>query len=102
MATRNRMPPWHENFKAPSGRELLIRPIRPEDGAPLQGAFALFGPEEVRDRFLQAVDSLSDETVQRLTRKNDDVQRCMMQKGYRYTGTCSGDIASRFPACQSR
>ncbi|MHC5148528.1 hypothetical protein [Stenotrophomonas rhizophila] len=42
------------------------------------------------------------ETVQRLTRKNDDVQRCMMQKGYRYTGTCSGDIASRFPACQSR
>ena len=45
MATRNRMPPWHENFKAPSGRELLIRPIRPEDGAPLQGAFALFGPE---------------------------------------------------------
>lgn len=42
------------------------------------------------------------ETVQRLTRKNDDVQRCMMQKGYQYTGTCSGDIASRFPACQSR
>ena len=42
------------------------------------------------------------ETVQRLTRKNDDVQRCMMQKGYRYTGTCSGDIASRFPACESR
>lgn len=42
------------------------------------------------------------ETVQRLTRKNDDVQRCMMEKGYRYTGTCSGDIAGRFPACQSR
>ena len=70
MATRNRMPPWHENFKAPSGRELLIRPIRPEDGAPLQGAFALFGPEEVRDRFLQAVDVLSDDTAQRLTHPN--------------------------------
>ncbi len=70
MATRNRMPPWHENFKAPSGRELLIRPIRPEDGAPLQGAFGLFGPEEVRDRFLQSVDALSDETAQRLTHPN--------------------------------
>ena len=70
MATRNRMPPWHENFKAPSGRELLIRPIRPEDGAPLQGAFALFGPEEVRDKFLQSVESLSDETAQRLTHPN--------------------------------
>ncbi len=46
MATRNRMPPWHEIFKAPSGHELLIRPIRPEDGAPLQAAFSLFGPEE--------------------------------------------------------
>ena len=43
MATRNRMPPWHEIFKAPSGHELLIRPIRPEDGAPLQAAFSLFG-----------------------------------------------------------
>lgn len=70
MATRNRMPPWHENFKAPSGRELLIRPIRPEDGPPLQGAFSLFGPEEVRDRFLQPVATLSDETAQRLTHPN--------------------------------
>lgn len=70
MATRNRMPPWHETFKAPSGRELLIRPIRPEDGPPLQGAFALFGPEEVRDRFLQSLTELSPETAQRLTHPN--------------------------------
>lgn len=70
MATRNRMPPWHETFKAPSGRELLIRPIRPEDGPPLQGAFALFGPEEVRDRFLQSLTELSAETAQRLTHPN--------------------------------
>lgn len=42
------------------------------------------------------------ETVQRLSRKHDDVQRCMMDKGYRYTGTCSGDVAGRFPACQPR
>ncbi|PSD19452.1 N-acetyltransferase [Stenotrophomonas maltophilia] len=70
MATRNRMPLWHEIFKAPSGHELLIRPIRPEDGAPLQAAFSLFGPEEIRDRFLQAVTELSPETTQRLTHPN--------------------------------
>jgi hypothetical protein len=72
MATRNRMPPWHEIFKAPSGHELLIRPIRPEDGAPLQAAFSLFGPEEIRDRFLQAVTELSPETTQRLTPESQD------------------------------
>ena len=60
----------HEIFKAPSGHELLIRPIRPEDGAPLQAAFSLFGPEEIRDRFLQAVTELSPETTQRLTHPN--------------------------------
>ena len=70
MATRNRMPPWHEIFKAPSGHELLIRPIRPEDGAPLHAAFSLFGPEEIRDRFLQSVTELSPETTQRLTHPN--------------------------------
>jgi RimJ/RimL family protein N-acetyltransferase len=70
MATRNRMPPWHELFKAPSGHGLLIRPIRPEDVAPLQAAFSLFGPEEIRDRFLQSVTELSAETAQRLTHPN--------------------------------
>lgn len=70
MATRNRMPPWHEIFKAPSGHELLIRPIRPEDGEPLRAAFSLFGPEEIRDRLLQSVNELSSEQAQRLTHPN--------------------------------
>lgn len=70
MATRNRMPPWHEIFKAPSGHELLIRPIRPEDGEPLKGAFTLFGPEEIRDRLLNSVTELSGESLQRLTHPN--------------------------------
>lgn len=70
MATRNRMPPWHEVFKAPSGHELLIRPIRPEDGPPFKEAFSLFGPEEVRDRLTQSVSELSDEAMQRLTHPN--------------------------------
>jgi len=29
-------------------------------------------------------------------------QRCMLGKGYRYTGSCEGDIPSRYPACQAR
>jgi len=70
MATRNRMPPWHENFTLPSGRELLIRPIRPEDGAPLQGAFSLLGPTEIRARFLHSVQELSEDMTQRLTHPN--------------------------------
>lgn len=78
MATRNRMPPWHEHFKAPNGRELLIRPIRPEDAAPLQGAFDLFGPEEVRDRFLKSVDALSDETAERLTHPSPKTEICLV------------------------
>ncbi|RLK56607.1 hypothetical protein BCL79_1000 [Stenotrophomonas rhizophila] len=28
-------------------------------------------------------------------------QRCMLGKGYRYTGSCGGEIRSRYPACQS-
>ena len=28
-------------------------------------------------------------------------QRCMLGKGYRYTGSCEGDIPSRYPACQA-
>jgi RimJ/RimL family protein N-acetyltransferase len=70
MATRNRMPPWHEIFKAPSGHELLIRPIRPEDGEPLRAAFSLFGPEEVRDRMMQSVEELTPEAALRLTHPN--------------------------------
>ncbi|WP_143277176.1 hypothetical protein [Bordetella genomosp. 1] len=31
-----------------------------------------------------------------------DIQRCMMKKGYRYTSSCKGEIASQFPACKAR
>ncbi len=37
MSVRNRMPPWHENFKLPNGHVLLLRPVRSEDVEPLQG-----------------------------------------------------------------
>ena len=52
MNGHKRLPPWHEHFRMPNGRELLIRPIRPADADPSQGAFVLLGPEEGRQRFL--------------------------------------------------
>ena len=67
MAARNRLPPWHESIRLPNGREVLIRPIRPEDAGPLKASFALLEPDEIRNRFLQTVKELSDEDVQRLT-----------------------------------
>ena len=50
MAARNRMPPWHEHLRLRNGREVLIRPIRPEDAVPLRAAFVLLQPDEVRQR----------------------------------------------------
>jgi len=34
--------------------------------------------------------------------KFDEMQVCMMKKGYRYTSSCKGEIASQFPACKAR
>ncbi|WP_156774546.1 hypothetical protein [Edwardsiella hoshinae] len=34
--------------------------------------------------------------------KFDDMQYCMMKKGYSYTGTCQGEIPSQYPACKAR
>lgn len=70
MSARNRLPPWHEQVRLANGREVLIRPIRADDAAPLQASFGLLQPEEVRQRFLHAVKELSPEMLQRLTQPN--------------------------------
>ena len=67
MAARNRLPPWHEELRLPNGREVLIRPIRPDDAVPLRAGFSLLQPEEVRQRFLYAMKELSPEMAHRLT-----------------------------------
>ena len=64
---RNRLPPWHEEFVLPNRRAILIRPIRPEDAAPLQGVFALLGPAELRAGF-GGTDTLDDTPASRLAR----------------------------------
>jgi RimJ/RimL family protein N-acetyltransferase len=68
MAARNRLPPWHEMIRLPNGREVLIRPIRPDDAVPLRAGFPLLQPEEIRQRFLYAVKELTPEMAERLTR----------------------------------
>ena len=35
MAARNRLPPWHDEVRLANGREILIRPIRPDDALPV-------------------------------------------------------------------
>ncbi|MGY0798028.1 GNAT family N-acetyltransferase [Lysobacter sp. A286] len=70
MSSRERLPPWHERQRLPNGRELLIRPIRPEDAEPLRAGFSLLQPEEVRQRFLHSVRGMSAETIERFTRLN--------------------------------
>lgn len=67
---KKRLPPWHEHFRLTSGRELLIRPIRPEDADPIQGAFVLLAPEEVRQRFLYTLKELTPEMAERLCHPN--------------------------------
>jgi RimJ/RimL family protein N-acetyltransferase len=68
MAARNRLPPWHEMIRLPNGREVLIRPIRPDDAVPLRAGFPLLQPDEIRQRFLHAVKELTPEMAERLTR----------------------------------
>lgn len=70
MAARERLPPWHERQRLPNGRELLIRPIRPEDADPLRAGFSLLQPDEVRQRFLHSLKELSPEMAERFSRIN--------------------------------
>ncbi len=67
MSPRNRLPPWHEQLRLPNGREVLIRPIRPDDAVPLRAAFPLLQPDEIRQRFLFAMKELGEEQAERLT-----------------------------------
>ncbi|KGM52470.1 acyl-CoA synthetase [Lysobacter concretionis Ko07 = DSM 16239] len=69
-SSRERLPPWHERQRLPNGRELLIRPIRPEDAEPLRAGFSLLQPDEVRQRFLHSLREISAESVERFTRIN--------------------------------
>ena len=68
MAARNRMPPWHEKLTLANGREVLIRPIRPEDAGPVRAGFTLLEPDEVRQRFLHPLKELGESQADRMAR----------------------------------
>ena len=68
MAARNRLPPWHEEIRLQDGRDILIRPVRPDDAGPLREGFALLQPEEVRQRFLQPLGEMTPQAASRLCR----------------------------------
>jgi RimJ/RimL family protein N-acetyltransferase len=68
MAARNRLPPWHEHIRLSNGREVLVRPIRPADADPLRQGFPLLEPDEIRQRFLHAVNELSPDMAEKLVR----------------------------------
>lgn len=68
MVARNRLPPWHQELRLANGRQVLIRPIRPDDALPLRAAFELLQPEEIRQRFLYALRELTPEMAERMCR----------------------------------
>jgi hypothetical protein len=69
MTARDRLPPWHERHRLANGRELLIRPIRPEDAEPVRAGFALLEPVAARLR-LAGSGELSTAASERLSRPN--------------------------------
>jgi RimJ/RimL family protein N-acetyltransferase len=58
--------PWTERLLMGDGRQLLLRPICPEDAEPLRQGFSLLHPEEVRMRFMYSMKELSPAMAQRL------------------------------------
>lgn len=60
--------PWSELVVLPNGRELLVRPIVPEDAPALREGFQALTPEEVRFRFLRPISELTEVESARLAR----------------------------------
>lgn len=70
MAARDRLPPWHERHRLPNGREVLVRPVRPEDAEPLRAGFALLDPARLRARLGEGEADPGEGATRRLTRLN--------------------------------
>lgn len=62
-----RQPDRTELVRLSDGRELVIRPIHPEDAAPIAASFHLLNEDEVRRRFLHILKALSEEHLRQLT-----------------------------------
>lgn len=60
------------------GRELLLRPIRPEDKPALHAAFAKLTSEQIRLRFLAPLKILSHMTAARFTQSDYDREMALI------------------------
>lgn len=69
MVARDRLPPWHERHRLTNGRDVVIRPIRPEDAGPLCAGFDLLEPASMRP-LLAGRPQPSQEDCDRLARPN--------------------------------
>jgi GNAT superfamily N-acetyltransferase len=56
-----------ERVRLRDGRRLWVRPIAPQDAAPIAGGFALLHDEEIRRRFMHPVKALGDDYLHALT-----------------------------------
>jgi acetyltransferase len=65
-------------WKAKDGRELLIRPIRPEDAEAHAEAFRQLTPEDVRWRFFNQLRALPPEQIARMTQIDYDREMCFV------------------------
>lgn len=67
MVARNRLPPWHEEIRLGNGRDVLIRPIRPEDAPVLRASFELLEPDESRGHLLGGVHAMNADISRQLS-----------------------------------
>ena len=61
-----------ETIRLPSGREVFVRPIRPEDGPAHQAFVARITPEDLRFRFLGVTRDMPPSEMARLTQIDYD------------------------------
>lgn len=52
---------WVERYTLPSGREVTLRPIRPDDALRLQAGFRRLSPQSIYLRFMGPRNALTDE-----------------------------------------
>lgn len=54
-------------------------------------------------RYVVPTEGFNDEEVMGARRKKfDQLQICMLKRGYRYTGSCEGSIRHMYPACKAQ
>ena len=86
--------PYIENWEKPGADSAVRGQDSAECGGGSTDRAPSFGPGFIRD--MQQPGESENATYVRLFR---DWQRCMIKKGYRYTGYCSAEYAKVAPAC---